>query len=112
MGLYRTSAPRRHFSRVALVPMAAPASATTFQRAAPAGPQFCSFDSWIRDRSAGDVADPVGPGRLGTRSTSWSAELAAATNVARAGRDVSADGLRLLVVALGQPHSPAVLAGL
>ena len=110
MGLYRTSAARRHFSRVALAAMAFPAAAPAFQRAAPAGAQFRSFDSWIRDCSASDVADPARDRDVGTRSTSWSIELAACTEMAGARRHVSAHGLCLLVVALGQSHGPAILA--
>src|SRR5712691_5252797 len=110
MGLYRASAARRHFPRVALVAMAFPASATTFQCHAPAGAQFRSFDSWIRDCPTRHVALPAGDRNLGARSTSWSAQLVTTSAMDCRRRHISAHGLRLLVVALGKSHGPALLA--
>src|SRR5262249_17451986 len=110
MGLYRTSAARRTLSRAALSTMASSIATPAFQHAGPASAQFRSFHSWIPDRPACLVADSVGDRRLGARSTCWSAQLARVAKLGHARRHISAHGLCLLVVALGQSHGPAFLA--
>ena len=80
--------------------MAFPAPAPAFQHAAPAGAQFYSFYSRIRDCPTCDAANSPGRGGLGERLPSWSAELAATADVARARRHLYVNGLCLLVVAL------------
>jgi len=47
---------------------------------------------------------------VGTRPTCWLIELAEFANFGCLDRDLSAHGLRILVVALGQPYDPALLA--
>ena len=90
--------------------MAIPSAPPAFQRAASPGAQFCALDSWIRDRSSRHAANPASDSDVGTRETYWFVKLAGRPVLDRLRGDVSADGLRLLVVALGQSHDSSLLA--
>ncbi len=81
-----------------------------FQRAASSGAQFRAFDSGFRDRSSGHAANPTRGSDVGARSAYRFVELGRSTRMGRLHRDVSADGLCVLVVALGKPHGSGFLA--
>src|SRR5260370_23611996 len=98
MGLYRTSAARRTFSRAPLSAMASSIATPAFHHGGPASAQFRSFHSWIRDRPSPHVADSVGDRRLGARSTSWLVELAATAAMYRGRRPVSVHGFSFLAL--------------
>src|SRR6266496_4529768 len=97
-------------SRAALLAMAFSAAPPAFQRNAPATAQFCALDSWIRHRPSRHAANPARGRDVGTRSACRFVELGRSARMGRLHRHVSAHGLRLLVVALGQPYGSTVLA--
>src|SRR5262245_22856532 len=90
--------------------MAISVATTAFQNASPARPEFCALDSWLRHRSSGDVAHSNRNCDLGAAATRRVIELVSPADVGRGDRDVPFDGLRLLVVALGDAHGSVLLA--
>src|SRR6266480_7841 len=97
-------------SRAALVAMAFSAAPPAFQRTTPATAQSCALDSWIRHRPSCHAAHPTRGSDLGTRSAYRFVELGRSALMGRLHRHVSAHGLGLLVVALGQSQGSTVLA--
>src|SRR5207245_1550050 len=100
----------RCVSRTVLIAMAIPPASPAFQRAATTGAQFCAFDSWLRHRSPRHAPNPTCGSDVGARSAYRFVKLGFPSGLGCRHRDVSADGLCLLVVALGQSHGAAVLA--
>ena len=90
--------------------MAISFATTTLQDAPPARPEFCALDSRLCDRSACDVAHSDRNRDVGTAATRRIIELDSPAEVGRGDRDVCFDGLRLLVVALGDAHGSVLLA--
>src|SRR5438045_4308864 len=109
-GLCGPAAPGLHVPCAALATMALPAASPAFRHGSSARAQFCALDSWVRHRSTGHAANSDRSGHLGARSTYRFVALACASCMGCRHSDVFADGLRLLVVALGQPHGAAILA--
>jgi len=89
--------------------MAIPVATTTLQDAPPARTEFCAFHSRFRDCPFGDVANSDRNRGLGTTTTHRLIELDSPSSVGRRDRDVSFDGLRLLVVALGPAYGAVFL---
>src|SRR5438046_8814826 len=108
-GLYRQTAAGLHVSRHALAAVAFPLATTTFQYAASPHPQLCALDSRFCHRSPGHAANPARGGDVGARAPHRFVKLAAATRLGRCDRHLSADGLRLLVVALGKSYAHSLL---
>ena len=90
--------------------MAIPVTRTTFQGAPPACTEFRALDSRFRHRASCDVAHSDRDRILGTTATRRVIELGSTPGVGRSDRDVSVNGLRLLVVALGHAHGSVFLA--
>ena len=90
--------------------MALSAATPAFQRPTPSGAQFCALDSGFRHRSSGHAANSTCGSDVGARSAYRFVKLGRSARMGRLRRYVSADGLRLLVVALGQSHGSALLA--
>ena len=90
--------------------MALSAATPALQRTASLGAQFRAFDSRFRHCSSGHVANPTRGSDVGARSAYRFVKLGRSTRVGRLHRYVSADGLRLLVVALGKPYGSGLLA--
>jgi len=90
--------------------MAISAATPAFQRTASSGAQFCAVNSRFRHRPARHAANPARGSDVGAGSTYRFVKLGRSAQMGRLHRDVSADGLRVLVVALGQSHGPALLA--
>src|SRR5262249_24586780 len=109
-GLYRQTIAGLPVSCPALAPMAISVAPTTFQYAASPRPQLCALDSRFCHRSPGHAANPARGGDVGARSPHRFVKLAAAARLGRCDRHLSADGLCLLVVALGQSYDPNLLA--
>src|SRR5439155_6741836 len=109
-GLCRPATAGLHLSCAALAAMALPAAPPAFLRGEPTGAQFCALVPrfWHCTLRHATNSDRVGD--LGRISTYRSVELAFRSGLGCWHRDVSTDGLRLLVVALGQPHGAAILA--
>ena len=97
-------------SRLALASVAIPVATTSLQCATPARTEFCALDSWLRHRSSRDVAHSDRNCDLGAATTHRVIELVSPADVGRGDRDVPFDGLRLLVVALGDAHGSVLLA--
>ncbi len=97
-------------SRPALAAVAISAATPAFQRTASSGAQFCALNSRFRHCPARHAANPPRGGNVGARSTYRFIELGRSAQMGRRHRDVSHNGLRVLVVALGQSHGSALLA--
>ena len=80
--------------------MAFPVATSALQRSASVGAELCALNSRFRHRSSGHAADSIGHRAVGAESTYWFAELGPLPRLGCCYRDVSANGLRLLVVAL------------
>ena len=109
-GLRRQATAGLPVCRPAVTPVAISFAPTAFQRAPPACPELCALDSWLRHRSSGDVADSNRHCDMGARATNRVIELASRTDLDCRDPNISFDGLRLLVVALGDAHGPVLLA--
>ena len=96
--------------RPTLASMAIPVTTATFQCPAPTRTEFCALDSRFRDRSSRDVAHSDRDCDLDATATFRVIELVSPANLGCRDRDVSFDGLRLLVVALGHAHGAVFLA--
>src|SRR4029077_2609723 len=109
-GLRRQAAAGLPVYRPALATVAISIAPSAFQCAPPTSAEFCALDSRLRHCSPRDVADSNRDCDLGARATRRIVELDSPSNVDRRRRDVSFDGLRLLVVALGHAHGAVLLA--
>src|SRR6266508_2266588 len=109
-GSCRQAAADWHIPRATFVAMALSAATSAFQHAASARAQFCPLAARIRDRPSRHAANSDRRRDVGTTETHRFVKLACCALVGCCDRNVSADGLRLLVVALGQPYGPAFLA--
>jgi hypothetical protein len=97
-------------SCAALSAMALPAAPPAFQCVASSGAQFHALDSGFRHRPSRHATNPDRRGNVGTGSAYWIVKLGRSARMGRVDRYISAHGLRLLVVALGQSHGAALLA--
>ena len=109
-GLCRQATAGLPVSRAVVTAMAISAAPPAFQRAPSLGAQFCALDSWLRHRSSRYAANSHRSWIVGARSRDRLVELAATPRLGHCHRNIPADGLRLLVVALGQSHGPNLLA--
>ena len=83
---------------------------STFQYPTPAGTEFCALNSRLRHCASGDVAYSDRDRDLGTTATRRVIALDLSSNLGSRDRDISSDGLRLLVVALGHAQGAVLLA--
>src|SRR5437016_4098164 len=104
------SAAGRDFYYSVLAAIAFSAATAAFQRLPSIGPQLDFVHSGIPGRALRDAADSGRGSDLGAKPTRRSLELAGAADMGSRNRDLSAHGLRILVVALGQPYDPGLLA--
>ena len=95
---------------VALASAAIPIATATFRCPTPTRTEFCAFDSRFRDRSSRDVTRSDRDCYLDATATGRVIELDCSSDVGGCDRDVPLNGLRLLVVALGDAHGSVVLA--
>src|SRR5215472_13089605 len=109
-GLCRPAALGLPVCCAALAAMAISATPTAFRYDASARAQFRPFDSRLRHCSPRHAADSDRNGDLGARARNRPTELASFSGVGRCDRDLSHDGLRLLVVALHHAHGAVLLA--
>ena len=86
--------------------MALPTAPPALQDAATPGTQFRAFNPRLRHRSARNVANPDCHRYMGKRRTYRSVTLGCCPVLGRHHRDISTDGLRLLVVALANHMIP------
>jgi len=96
--------------RIALPAVAFSTAAPTFSRVASARTQFRALDSRLRRCASGHVANPNCSRDVGTEGTYWVVTLACLAGLPYWNRRLPADGLRLLVVALGEPYDSNLLA--
>src|ERR1700693_2757080 len=90
--------------------MALSITARAFWSGAASDSQLCRIDPRFCDCALRDVADSVSGSGLGGKSALWFVALAWLARMDRSGRRIRFNGLRLLVVALGQSYGPALLA--
>jgi hypothetical protein len=109
-GLCWQAAAGLRLPRAALVAMAISAAAPTFQGASSPGAKLCALDPGLRNRAPRHVTGPVRNCDVGARPAHRIIELVSRSGMGRCDRDVSVDGLRILVVALGDAHGAALLA--
>src|SRR5690349_5040473 len=83
---------------------------TTFLGVTACCPEFNPVASIKRGPALGRLAHPAGAGRLGSKPAFWFAELVSASRLGPSHSDFFVNGLCLLVVALGEPHGPVLLA--
>ena len=108
--LCRQSSAALRVSRLVLASVAISVATRTFQCAGAPRSEFCALDSWLRRRSHCDVAGSNHDRDLGATATRGVIELDSPSAMGCRDRHVSFDGLRLLVVALGDAHGAVVLA--
>ena len=94
----------------ALAAMAFSSASPTFQCTPSPGTQLRPLDSGFCHRSFRHATNPARDSDVGARETFWFVKLAGRPVFDRIRRDVFADGLCVLVVALGQSHDSALLA--
>ena len=89
--------------------MAFSTASPAFQCVASAHTQFRALDSRLRGCASGYVANPDCSRDVDTAGTYWFVTLASFAILGCWNRHLPADGLRLLVVALGEPHDSNLL---
>src|SRR4029453_1431495 len=99
-----------HVSFVVFVAMALSVAPPEFQDAAPTRAQFCAVAPRLCDRPSGHAPNPDRRRNVGSAEAYRVIKLACSARVGCRDRHVSPDGLRLLVVALGQSYGAVVLA--
>src|SRR4029077_10873399 len=90
--------------RAVVTAMAISATRPAFQRAPSLGAQFCALDSWLSHCSFRYAANSHRGWIVGTGSRDRLVDLATTASLGRCHRNISAHGLRLLVVALAHAH--------
>src|ERR1700746_1863417 len=90
--------------------MAVSAATPAFQGTTPTGAQFRSINSWLCHCAAGYAAHPDRDRALVAGKRHRVTELARTPTMGSGHRNIAANGLRLLVVALRHAHGPVLLA--
>src|SRR5205807_7335715 len=103
-GLCRQAAVGLPVFRAVVTAMAISAAPPAFQHAESSGTELRALDSWVRHRPSRHATNPTCDSDVGTRPAYWFIKLARLTGGGRCHRNVYAHGLRLLVVALGEPY--------
>src|SRR5260370_10454645 len=90
--------------------MALPFAPATFLHVARYSSKFNRLNSIARCSALGRIADSSGVSRVDAGATFWSAQLGGTADLGSCHLRLFANGLRVLVVALGEPHDFALLA--